>query len=101
MDYSYRQILEHVFRYRLTTPGIVSACAKLTPADVQAAETLLDELLDGQWLQTGLLSPHDPSSRFYYLSPKAAQVLGHDEIVAKEPSREMVTVHRNRCRRVG
>jgi hypothetical protein len=68
---------------------IVSACSKLTPEDVQAAETLLDELVDGQWLQTGRLSPHDPSRRFYYLAPRAADALGHDSIVAKEPSREL------------
>lgn len=83
------EILGHVFRYRLTTPEIVSACTKLTPEDVPAAESLLEELVTDEWLQTGQLSPHDASRRFYYLSPRAADALGHDEIVAREPSREL------------
>lgn len=89
LKHSIRDILEHVFRYRLTTPEIVSACSKLAPADVQAAEKLLQELTHSQWLQAGPLSPHDPSKRFYYLTPKAAEALEHDQIVAKEPSREL------------
>lgn len=88
-DNSMREILQHVFRYRLTTPEIVAACAKLAPETVAAAEALLETLVANQWLQTAPLTPHDPAWRFYYLTPKAAVELGQDEIVAKEPSREL------------
>ena len=89
LDNSQREILQHVFRYRLTTAEIVAVCAKLAPETVAAAESLLEALVANQWLQTARLTPHDPARRFYYLTPRAAAELGQDEIVAKEPSREM------------
>lgn len=84
-----RDILEHVFRYRLTTPQVLADCPRISLSTLPIAKDALQELEQGGWLQMGRLTPHAESSPFFYLTPRAATELGQDEIMAKEPSREM------------
>ena len=89
LDNAGREILEHVFRYRLTTPQIVAGCSKLSQSDLPAADEALDKLTSDGWLHSDQLSPHDAAKRYFYLTPKAATFLGQDEVISKQPSREL------------
>lgn len=89
MDSVTRAVVEHVFRYRLTTPDIVSSCPSLPASDLDSATSLLETLVRHGWLQRGQLAPNQPDDAYYYLTTKAAQVLDVDPVLAKEPSREM------------
>lgn len=83
-----RNILEHVFRYRVTTPEILAACTRMPANSVSEAQHVLNEMVAAGWLVSKPVSPSS-ANRFFHLTEQAAAELGHDATVAKEPSREM------------
>lgn len=75
-----RAILEHVARYRLTTPEILAAAHDRT---VEEASIELERLVEKGCLTAGCLTPADAMNVCYQLTPRAAEHLGHDPAFAR------------------
>ena len=73
-------ILEHVARYRLTTPAILSAAMNW---DDDVTIVALQRLSEGGALVSGTLTLADDSPVCYQLTPWAAEQLGYDPVFAK------------------
>jgi hypothetical protein len=78
-------VLEHVARYRLTTPTILSAALNL---DEGASEMALQQLSESGALVSGNLTPHADLTVCFQLSPWGAEQLGHDASFARPLSRD-------------
>lgn len=75
-----RAVLQHVARYRLTTPEILAPTGLLPDTERRTADRTLQRLAHAEWLVAGDLIPELPGSErvFYQLTPLAAERLGHD-----------------------
>lgn len=79
------ETLEHVARYRLTTPVIL---ARRQHGDTEAARVELDRLTADRYLAASELTPGHVSVVCYQLTPKAAVALGHDAAFARPLGRD-------------
>lgn len=84
------EILQHVSRYRLTTPEILAATGLLSNAEAALAASELQRLVDDGWLVSRNLTPEWSSDDhiYYQLTPRAAERLGHDPAFAAPLSRD-------------
>ncbi len=76
-------VLRHVWRYRLTTPRILSESGTLDRADLATAEAELQRLASIGLLHAAPLITGCEEPIYYRLSETAAQALGQDPIIAK------------------
>ena len=81
-------VLQHVSRYRLTTPRILTSASMPETIDEGAAEAILDELASNRWLAKLPLAPTGCLGDYYQLTEKAAAKLGCDPKTAQSLKRE-------------
>jgi hypothetical protein len=88
-----RAVLDHVLRYRLTLPRILSRTEIVNDAGESAAQAALERLRQEGWLQTADLYPGYRAEHYYHLTEKAARQIGQDAIVAKPLLRDQRVEH--------
>ena len=84
-----RAILEHVVRYRLTTPAILAPTGLLPDAGIDAARRTLERLTADGWLVAAELVPESAGQVCYQLTARAAEQLGHDAEFAEPLARDV------------
>lgn len=84
-----REILNHVFRYRLTLPSILAKTGIVSDDNPGVVQSTLERLVHDGWLRTADLYPGHRSEKYYHLSEKAALALDHDAIVARPLKADM------------
>lgn len=85
-----RSVLQHVARYRLTTPEILAPTALLADTETSTAQRALELLARDEWLFANPLIAEsaDPGHICYQLTPRSAEALGQDAELAAPLSRD-------------
>lgn len=81
-------LLDHVVRYRLTTPAIARSTGLLGDVSEAAAQEQLLRLARDGWLAEGRLTSEDATVPCFQATVRTAQKLGHAPAVAKPLGRE-------------
>jgi len=85
-----RSVLQHVARYRLTTPEILAPTGLLPNTERRTAERVLKRLAQEEWLVASDLIPEAPAPErtCYQLTPRAAEQIGQTAEFAAPLARE-------------
>ena len=84
-----REVLEHVFRYRLTTSLILDGSETLEKEGEGFARDTLLRLEKEGWLRSAELYPGHSSEKYWHLSVQAAKELEQDAVVGLPLKRDM------------